>query len=58
MSLEPSSFSAAGVTGSKGPLQQTRSETSLRSHKTRVLEALVSGNRSKVSNEFKESRKR
>ena len=58
MSLEPSSFSAAGITGSKGILQQTRSETSSRSHKTRDLDARVSENRSKVSNKSKESRKR
>ena len=30
MSLEPSSFLAAGITGGKGSLQQTRSETSSR----------------------------
>ena len=57
MSLEPSSISAAGHTGSKGSLQQTRSETSSRSHKTRDSEARVSGNRSKVSNKTKDSRK-
>ena len=39
MSLEPSSFPAARITGSKGSLQQTRSETSSRSHKTRDSEA-------------------
>ena len=58
MSVEPSSFPAADITGSKGSLQQTRSETSSRSHKTRDSEARVSENRSKVSNESKESRKR
>ena len=57
ISIEPSSFLAAGITGSKGSLQQTRSETSSRSHKTRDLEARVSENRSKVSNKSKESRK-
>ena len=57
MSLEPSSFPAAGITGSKGSLQQTRSETSSRSHKTRDSEARVSENRSKVSNKSKDSRK-
>ena len=57
MSLEPSSFPAAGIKGSKGSLQQTRSETSSRSHKTRDSEARVSGNRSKVSNKSKDSRK-
>ena len=40
MSLETSSFPAAGITGSKGSLRQTRSETSSRSHKTRDSEAL------------------
>ena len=53
-SLEPSSFPTAGITGSKGSLQQTRSETSSRSHKTRVSEARVSENRSKVSNKSKD----
>ena len=57
MSLEPSSFPAAGITGSKGSLQQTRSETSSRSHKTKNSEARVSENRSKVSNKSKERRK-
>ena len=57
MSLEPSSFPAAGITGSKGSLQQIRSETSSRSHKTRDSEARVSENRSKVSNKSKDSRK-
>ena len=57
ISLEPSSLSAAGITTSKGSLQQTRSETSSRSHKTRDSEARVSENRSKVSNKSKESRK-
>ena len=57
MSLEPSSFPAAGITGSKGSLQQTRSETSSHSHKTRDSEAPVSKNRSKVSNKSKDSRK-
>ena len=57
MSLEPSSIPAAGITGSKGSLQQTRSETSSRSHKTRYSEARVSENRSKVSNKSKDSRK-
>ena len=56
MSLEPFSFSAAGITESKGSLQQTRSETSSRSHKTRDSEARVSENRSKVSNNSKDSR--
>ena len=58
MSLEPSPFSAAGITGSKGSVQQTGSETSSRWHKTRDSEARVSENRSKVSNKSKESRKR
>ena len=58
MSLEPSSFFAAGVTGSKGYLQQTKSETSSRSHKTRDSVAQSSENRSKVSNKAKESKKR
>ena len=58
MSLETSSFPAAGITGSKGSLQQTRSETSSRLHKTRDSEARVSENRSKVSNKSKENRKR
>ena len=57
MSLEPSSFPAADITGSKGSLQQTRSETSSRSHKTKDSEARVSENRSKVSNKSKDSRK-
>ena len=57
MSLEPSSFPAAGISGSKGSLQQTRSETSSRSHQTRDSEAPVSENRSKVSNKSKDSRK-
>ena len=35
MSLEPSSFPAAGFAGSKGFLQHTRSETSSHSHKAR-----------------------
>ena len=56
MSLEPSSFPAAGITGSKGSLQQTRSEASSQSHKTRDSQALVSENRSKVSNKSEESR--
>ena len=58
MSLEPSSFSAAGITGSKGSLQQTKSDTSSRSHKTRDSVARSSENRSKVSNKSKESKKR
>ena len=53
MSLEPSSFSAAAITGSKGSLQQTRNETSSRSHKTRNSVARVSKNRSKVSNDIR-----
>ena len=57
MSLETSSFSAAGIAGSKGTLKQARSETSSRSHKTRDSEARVSENRSKVSNKSKDSRK-
>ena len=57
ISLEPLSFPAAGITGSKGSLQQTRSETSSRSHKTRDSEARVSENRSKVSNKTKDNRK-
>ena len=57
MSLEPSSISAAGITGSKGSLQQTRSETFSFSHKTRDSEARVSENRSKVSNKSRDSRK-
>ena len=47
MNLEPSSVPAASITGSKGSLQQTRSETSSRSHKTRDSEARVSENRSR-----------
>ena len=58
MSPEPSSFPASSITESRGPLQETRSETSSRSHKTRDSEARVSENRSKVSNKSKESRKR
>ena len=57
MSIERSLFSVAGITGSKGSLQQIRSETSSRSHKTRDSEARVSENRSKVSNKSKDSRK-
>ena len=57
MSLEPSSVPAAGISGSKGFLLQTRSETSSRSHKKRCSEARVSENRSKVSNKSKDSRK-
>ena len=57
MSLELSSFPAAGITGSKGSLQQARSETSSRSQQTRDSEARVSENRSKVSNKSKDSRK-
>ena len=57
MSLEPSFFSAAGITGSKGSLQRTRSDTSSHLHKTRDSEAPVSENRSKVSNKSKNSRK-
>ena len=57
MSLEPSSFSAAGITGSEGALQQTMSETSSRSHKTRDSEARVSENRSNVYNKSKDNRK-
>ena len=56
MSLEPSSFSAAGITGEKGSLQRTRSDTSSRLHKTRDSEAPVSENRSKVSNKSKDKR--
>ena len=41
----------------QGSLQQTRSERSSRSHKTRDSEARVSENRSKVSNKSKDSRK-
>ena len=58
MNLEPSFFSAAEITGSKGSLQQTRSETSSRSRKTKDSEARASENRSKVSDKSKESRKR
>ena len=54
MSLEPSSFPAAGITRSKGSSQQTRSETSSRSHKTSDSAARVSN---KVSNMSKDSRK-
>ena len=36
MSLEPSPFSAAGITGSKGSLQQTRTQTSSRSQNKRL----------------------
>ena len=57
MSLETSSFSADGITGSKGSLQQTRCETFSRSHKTRDSEARVSENRSKVSDKSNDSRK-
>ena len=57
ISLEPSSFPAARITRSKGSLQQNRSETSSRSHKTKDSEARVSENRSKVSNKSKDSRK-
>ena len=57
MRLELSSFSALDVTLRKGSLQQTRSETSSRSHKTRYSEAGVSENRSGVSIKSKESRK-
>ena len=51
MSLELSSFSAAGVTRSKRSLKQTRSETSSRSRKTRNSEARVlkTGLRSLIS---------
>ena len=56
MSFEPSSFPAPGITGSKGSLQQTRSETSSRSDKTRYSEAPLSENWSKVSNKSKDSR--
>ena len=56
MSLEPSSFSAPGITGSKESLHQTTSETSSRSHKTRDSETPVSENRSKVSSKSKDSR--
>ena len=58
MSLEPSSFSAAGITGSKGSLQQTKSETSSRSHKTKDSVARPSENSSRVSNKSKESKKK
>ena len=58
MSLEPPSFSSAAITGSMGSLQQTRSETSSNSHKTRESEARVSENRFKVFNKSKESGKR
>ena len=57
MSLEPSSFPAPGITGSKGSLQQTRFETSSRSDKTIDSKARVSENRSNVSNWSKDSRK-
>ena len=57
MSLEASSFSAASITGSKGALQQIRSETSSRSHKTKDCEARVSENMSEVSNKSEEGRK-
>ena len=57
MSLEPSSFPAAGITGSKRSLQQTRSETSSRSQQKSDSAARVSENRSKVSNKSKDSRK-
>ena len=57
MSLEPSSVSAVSITANKESLQQTRSRTSSRSHKTRNSEARVSENRSKVSNKSMESRK-
>ena len=53
MSLEPSSFPAPGITGSKESLQQIRSETSSCSHKTRDSEARVSENRSKVTDKSK-----
>ena len=55
--LEPSSFPAPGITGSKGYLQETRSETTSHSQKTRDLEGRVCENRSKVPNKSKESEK-
>ena len=58
MSLDPLSFPASSITGSKGSLPQIRSETSSRSCKTRDSEARVSENKSKVSNKSKESKKR
>ena len=54
MSLEPLSFPSPGITGSKGSLQETKSETFPRSRKTRDSEARVSENRSKFSNKSKE----
>ena len=57
MSLDTSSFPAPGITGSMGSSQQTRSETSSHSHKTRDSEARLSENRSKVSKKSKDSRK-
>ena len=57
MSLELSSFLAPDSTLRKGSLQQTRSNTSSRSLKTRDSEARVSENRSRVSIKSKESRK-
>ena len=57
MSLVPSSFPAAGITGSRGSLQQARSETSSSLHQTRDSESRVSENRSKVSNKSNDSRK-
>ena len=43
MSFEPSSFLVAGITGSMGSLQGTKSEKTSRSHKARNSEARVSG---------------
>ena len=57
MSLEPLSFSAAGITGSKGSFKQTRSEIFSSSHKTRDSEARVSENWFKISNKSKDTRK-
>ena len=56
MSLEPSSFPALGLTGSKDLCSKLGLRSS-RSHKTRYSEARVSENRSKVSNKSRESRK-
>ena len=55
MSPEPSLVSAPGLTASKDSLQETRSEASLRSHKSRGSDAQVSENRSKVFSKSKES---
>ena len=57
-SLEPSSVPAPRITWSKGYWQETRSETSTRSHKTKDFKAWVFENRSRVSNKLKENRRK